>query len=233
MAFIQDRYFFVAETVNGTGGDDLITIKGGSDFIDGGSGYDIVSLNDYSDTYTINSNNSGITYLNENNTISSDKMTLISVEEVEFLDKTIKIGRNQSSRQEPELNEIFGGNKDDTLIGTSRADYLWGSKGDDDLQGGGGDDFIVGGKGFDSIEGGSGIDTFGVSKKFGKGRKNWDVIMDFEVGKDMIYVYGKTKGMWLDNYEGDAILLRKNDVIAWIDDAGGQLNWSSDGSWIM
>ena len=46
---------------------------------------------------------------------------------------------------------------------------------------------------------------------------------------------GKTKGLWIDDYQGDAVLVRgKNDVIAWIIDAGGQLDWGgSDGNLIM
>ena len=64
---------------------------------------------------------------------------------------------------------------------------------------------------------------------------NFDVITDFEVGVDVLMVAGNTKGLWIDNYQGDAILVRgKKDVIAWIDDAGGQLEWGgSDGNLIM
>ena len=129
---------------------------------------------------------------------------------------------------------IIGSKNDDRIYSRDGDDYIWGGKGDDDLIGGSGDDIIVGGKGFDILEGGSGNDTFGVSKEMGKGKKNWDGIIDFEVGKDMIYVDGSTKGMWINNYESDAILMRgKKDVIAWVENAAGQLDWSADGSFIM
>ena len=130
---------------------------------------------------------------------------------------------------------IIGSKNDDRIYSRDGDDYIWGGKGDDGLVGGSGDDFIVGGKGFDIVEGGSGKDTFGVSKKLGKGKKNWDGIIDFEVGKDMIYVDGSTKGLWINNYEGDAVLMRgkKGDIIAWVENAGGQLDWSADGSFIM
>jgi len=130
---------------------------------------------------------------------------------------------------------IIGSKNDDTIYSRDGDDYIWGGKGDDDLVGGSGDDVIVSDKGFDILAGGSGNDTFGVSKKMGKGKKNWDGIIDFEIGKDMIYIDGKTKGLWIDNYEGDAVLMRgkKGDIIAWVENAGGQLDWSEDGSFIM
>jgi Ca2+-binding RTX toxin-like protein len=129
---------------------------------------------------------------------------------------------------------IFASKNDDRIDARSGNDYLWGDKGADTLIGGIGDDLIVGGKGIDYLEGGKGADHFGVSKKLGKGKKNWDLIADFEVGEDAIYIDGSSKKMWIDNYEGDAILVRgKSDVIAWVEGAGGQLDWSSDGTWIM
>jgi Ca2+-binding RTX toxin-like protein len=129
---------------------------------------------------------------------------------------------------------IIASKNDDRIDARDGNDYLWGNKGDDTLIGGSGDDLIVGGKGIDYLEGGKGVDHFGVSKKLGKGKKNYDVIVDFEFGKDAIYIEGSSKGMWIDNYQGDAILVKgKNDVIAWIEGAGGQLDWSSDGTWIM
>ena len=107
-------------------------------------------------------------------------------------------------------------------------------RGDDILIGGNGDDFIVGGKGADYIEGGSGVDVYGISKKYGKGKKNYDYIVDFEVGTDYLYIHGKTKGLSLDNNDGNTVLIKvKKDVVALIVGAGGQLNWSDDGQWIM
>ena len=136
---------------------------------------------------------------------------------------------------EPEWNDIYGTKRHDELIGTNAADAISGGKGDDLIYGGGGDDLIIGGKGGDFLEGGTGEDWFATKKKFGKGKKNYDVITDFEVGEDVLMVMGKTKGLWIDNYKGDAVLVRgRKDIIAWIDGAGGQLEWGgSDGSLIM
>ena len=67
-----------------------------------------------------------------------------------------------------------------------------------------------------------------MSKKNGKGEKNYDIIFDSEVGKDSIYVNGSVKGFWIDNYKSNAFLIRgKNDVIAMFDGDGGQLDWGT------
>ena len=122
---------------------------------------------------------------------------------------------------------------DDRIYSRDGDDYIWGGKGDDELIGCNGNELIAGGKGVDYLEGGKGADHFGVSKKLGKGKKNWDFIANFEAGEDVIYIDGRSKKMWIDNHEGDEVLLRKNDVIAWVEVASGQLDWSTDGSFIM
>jgi Ca2+-binding RTX toxin-like protein len=131
-------------------------------------------------------------------------------------------------------DEIIASKNNDYINSRDGDDFVRGNDGDDILIGGNGDDLIVGGKGFDYLEGGKGADRFGVSKKLGKGKKNYDFIADFEAGKDAIFIYGSSKSMWIDNYQGDSILVRgKSDVIAWIEGTGGQLDWSDDGTWIM
>ena len=239
---IQDKYSTIDETITGTSGDDLILWSGspsyGSDFIDGGNGKDVISINDYSDNFTIKSQSSGLTYFNDNRGLSYDQYghaVLSNVEQIEFLDKTVNIGNSSGSDNEVEWNDIYGTRRADELTGTKSADYIDGGKGDDFIYGGAGDDLIVGGKGLDIIEGGEGEDWFVADTKLGRGKMNFDVITDFEVGVDVLMVAGNTKGLWIDNYQGDAILVRgKKDVIAWIDDAGGQLEWGgSDGNLIM
>ena len=226
-------------------------IAGGNNgFIDGGSGFDTFYIQESSSDWDIILNNA-----NEVSFLSSTRSThngggsilnpayelsiqIADVERIVFNDKTIDLKTTASKPEvgnESELNEIYGTKKADDLIGTGSADYIWGSNGDDMIYGGAGDDLIVGGKGFDVLEGGSGEDWFGVNKKLGKGKKNFDVIVDFEVGTDVLMVEGSTKGLWIDNFEGDAVLVRgKKDIIAWVEGAGGQLDWGgSDGSLIF
>ena len=163
--------------------------------------------------------------MNQNNNIKS---------EVSQNGATVKIDdQGTDNLRSGEFNNIVGSKRADELMGSGKKDYLWGDKGDDFLYGNGSDDFIVGGKGSDYLEGGSGRDTFGISKQNGTGKRNYDWIADFEVGLDQIYVHGNSKGMWIDSFEGSAVIgSGKNNVIAVIEGAGGELNWSSDGAFI-
>ena len=231
IAIINDNSYRSTETIVGTNGDDLILWRGGpNDLIDGMSGTDILSINASSKTFEVRTLDSGATYLVGIDAGFADNeghnAILVGIETVEFSDKTITIGEDSGGADEVEWNEIFGTKKDDQLIGTSEADYLSGRRGDDILSGGAGDDLIMGGKGFDILSGGSGEDWFAVTKKEGKGKSNWDYIDDFEVGEDVIMVHGSTKKLWIDEFEGDAVLVRgKKDIIAWVEGAGGQLDW--------
>ena len=132
-------------------------------------------------------------------------------------------------------DEIIASSNNDRIDARKGDDYVFGNNGDDTLIGGSGDDLLVGSKGIDFLAGGSGEDWFGVSKKDGKGKNNMDIITDFEVGDDILMVAGTTKGMWIDNHKGDAVLVHgNNDVIAWIEGAGGKLDWGgSNGNLIM
>ena len=230
----------------GTDANDTFRIGGGgkpsayyhNGWIDGGGGHDTLmisgSKNDWELTkggkiYFLSTEVQGI--------YSAEKVTieLQNMEKVQFTNGSFDLKNKQSGGGgESNFNEIIGSKKGDILRGKSSNDFVWGGNGDDDLYGNAGDDMIVGGKGADYIYGGGGKDDFGVSKIFGKGKKNFDRILDFEVGKDRIYVEGSTKGLWMDNYKGDAyLMLGKNDVIAMIDNAGGDLDWSNDGGFIM
>lgn len=75
--------------------------------------------------------------------------------------------------------EIYGGDGNDYIAGTSGADLIFGDTGNDRLLGGGGNDEIHGGSGRDSISGGSGND-------FLDGGEDNDLI-NGEVGDDTLY----------------------------------------------
>ncbi len=69
----------------------------------------------------------------------------------------------------PPINEIFGTSARNTLTGTAGRDALYGLGGNDTLIGGGGNDAFV----------------FGAETR--NGRREVDVVRDYEVGKDAIY----------------------------------------------
>lgn len=85
---------------------------------------------------------------------------------------------------------IYGGNGSDRIGGKSGNDSLYGDAGDDFIWGDDGDDLIWGGRGNDVLtgddnSGGSGSDTFVLA--FGDGT---DTITDFEIGTDLIGLFG-------------------------------------------
>ena len=57
------------------------------------------------------------------------------------------------------IEEIWGGQAEDTLTGDDLANRLLGYEGSDHLNGGGGGDVLIGGRGNDVIDGGAGFDT--------------------------------------------------------------------------
>lgn len=140
--------------------------------------------------------------------------------------------RQDSVKSELILNEIIGSKRKDKLTGENKADYLWGGNGGDTLQGGGGDDLLTGGKGVDLLYGNSGKDVFDISKKMGKGRKNYDIVMDFEDGKDQIFVQEGTKGLLIENHKGNAAIYSGNDMLAFVPGAAGQLSMESNGHFV-
>jgi len=118
------------DTVSGGGGDDLLNGGRGADVINGGSGTDTAS-------YT-NTDNVVIVNLAAGTTIGSGHGagdTLISIE------------------------NVIGGQFDDTITGNSGNNDLNGFLGDDQLNGAGGDDNLLGSTGDDTLNGGTGNDV--------------------------------------------------------------------------
>jgi hypothetical protein len=80
-------------------------------------------------------------------------------------------------------DNLFGSSGDNALFGNRGADILNGGDGNDILLGGKGDDLLTGGLGNDSLTGGDGNDRFLLSPNSGN-----DIILDFEDGKDLLYL---------------------------------------------
>ena len=103
---------------------------------------------------------------------------------------------------------LRGGSDNDFINGNSGNDLILGDKGDDILRGGSGNDILNGGLGDDILYGDKGRDIFLLSR-------NEDVIVDFEIGKDVLGLLtgqtfiatGSDQGVLIDRAELGATLL--------------------------
>jgi len=127
-----------ADQINGLGGNDTLKGFGGADRLDGGLGIDTVFYGDSTVGVGVN--------------LVTGRGFLGSAEGDTFFD----------------IENVFGSNHNDTLIGAGRTNELRGQNGNDILKGGGGadrlfgdsgDDILQGGTGGDAMDGGTGTDT--------------------------------------------------------------------------
>jgi Ca2+-binding RTX toxin-like protein len=127
-----------ADQISGLGGNDTLKGFGGADRLDGGLGIDTVFYGDSTVGVAVNL----VTGRGFRGSAEGD--TLFDIE------------------------DVFGSNHNDTLIGEGRANELHGANGNDILKGGGGadqlfgdsgDDILQGGTGGDAMDGGTGTDT--------------------------------------------------------------------------
>lgn len=92
-----------------------------------------------------------------------------------------------------DVEAVWGGAGDDTLIGSSAANKLYGEAGNDTLKGMGGDDQLYGWLGSDLLLGGAGVDKL-------YGEQDDDFLVSIGGGaKDHEYGGGGSDQFWLDN----------------------------------
>lgn len=84
------------------------------------------------------------------------------------------------------IENLAGGNGNDTLVGSNPTNVLAGGAGSDSLYGLAGADVLNGGTGMDRLEGGADADTFVFDTALGAG--NVDTISDFSVADDVIHL---------------------------------------------
>ena len=137
-------------TLVGNNGNDTLVGNAGADVLDGGEGIDLAEFFTANAAIVADLNLGTATTTNAQG--STEKDTLISIE------------------------QIFGSNFDDTLIGDAQSNVLVGGLGNDSLMGGEGYDQLDGGAGADTINGGEGIDRASYS------RTNAAVTADLNLG---------------------------------------------------
>ena len=129
-------------TLTGGAGNDLVQGGGGDDFLIGGSGAgnDTYQGGDGIDTVVYTSATQGI---------------VVNLAAVVDQASGPEIGVDQITG----IENVIGGQGDDSITGDGAANALSGESGNDSLVGGSGNDTLVGGPGDDNLDGGEGIDT--------------------------------------------------------------------------
>ena len=131
------------------------------------------------------------------------------------LDEAIRLASKYKPSPVTKPIEREGSKRGDVITGGNGDDYLDGRHGNDTIRGMEGADILVGSKGRDELTGGDGNDMFVIGIKPGRGKKNVDVIMDFEKNADYFLFEGSIKKISIEtNREGDTLISRKNDLIA-------------------
>ncbi|RUR71925.1 proprotein convertase P [Variovorax guangxiensis] len=101
-------------------------------------------------------------------------------------------GANLTIQNPGVIENLIGGEFNDTLIGNAANNTLIGGRGNDSLSGGDGTDAFFGGLGGDTMTGGNGGDLFVIEKDPGA----TDVITDFAVEVDKLVVSGFAVDTW-------------------------------------
>lgn len=136
------------DTIRGSGavnylrggpGRDSLNALGGDDFLDGGAGGDALAGGDDRDRVTYESRRAPVRVTLDGNADDGEA--------------------NERDNVAPDVEDIFGGEGNDTLIGGSGPNVLDGSRGDDSLTGLDGADLLRGDLGADRLRGGLGNDV--------------------------------------------------------------------------
>ena len=211
--------------------DDVLVGGAGADLLDGGPGDD--------DTAAYWDSQAGVTVDLRTGTPSGGTAngdTLTGIESVWGSPNNDHITGNGDN------NWLSGGEGNDTLDGKFGDDYLWGGEGSDRLwgstgndrlhghlgndllHGGGGDDTLWGGEGKDHLLGALGEDVFGFRQEDST-VGGYDVIHDFEIGRDQILLYDIVDGFEeLDQQVVDGhLMLKAGDFQVVLADVGQML----------
>lgn len=150
------------DTLNGESGNNSLVGEAGNDTLIWNGGVDVIDGGEGLDFLQISGSNS-VTVNMEIGTLSS-----VGGVQVTFID----------------VENVFGGNSSDVIVGSTFQNSLSGGAGDDLLQGGGGKDTLEGGRDTDTLTGGTGDDCFIFDLTSSSGSS--DLITDFRASDDTI-----------------------------------------------
>lgn len=142
------------EFIDGQGGDDVLVGNGGDDTVLGGDGDDSIVAGsvdgdegpDGDDVYDGGDGNDTISFEDITESVIVD------------LGNETATGAQTGNDTVTDIENVFGGYGDDTIVGDSEGNVLCGNDGDDIIDGADGDDTLIGGGGGDTIDGGDGND---------------------------------------------------------------------------
>jgi Ca2+-binding RTX toxin-like protein len=166
-----------ADVIVGRGGDDVISGRDGRDLLCGGKGSDFLRGRGGNDKLKsgrasdANSGGAGNDLINGGRGRFDDARWLNAPAGI---NASLLTGRATGHGTDVlrNLEHLFGGPFDDTLIGDDGANALPGNGGNDTVMGNGGNDFVSGGDGDDTIDGGEGfdfLDHYYIIADFGQG----------------------------------------------------------------
>jgi Ca2+-binding RTX toxin-like protein len=191
----------VVDQIFGGIGDDVISVHGGADTIDGGSDQDLLIIDYELSSAALLLN---IDEVSGNSISASNGLSITSIEQFDFQlgsgNDTVSAGAGDDRFYGNGGNDVFfgrlgsdtahGGVGEDHFFGGSGGDSLHGEANDDLLHGDSGNDGLYGGAGNDELHGGSGDDYMigdaGADQFCGDG------------GFDEIAYYGSTAGVKAD-----------------------------------
>jgi Ca2+-binding RTX toxin-like protein len=145
------------DTLTGLGGNDGFGVARAPTLVDGGEGNDNLHMN--LNNTLIDTNDDGFAEV-----VSASQGAVVNLELGQILNDGF--GGSSAPGALVSIENVYGGNFNDTLTGDANNNFINGNAGDDTLNGGGGSDVLWGGRGVDTHNGGDGDDRI----EFG----NWD-----------------------------------------------------------
>ncbi len=138
-----------AFTINGNGGNDVVSTGSGNDTITTGSGSDRISAGNGNNTVNAGNGTNSVTSGSGNDTVTTGTGN-----------DTIVVGDgNNTVTGGDGTNSVTSGSGNDTITTGSGADNVSSGSGDDIIRTGAGNDFISSGAGNDTVNAGAGNDT--------------------------------------------------------------------------
>jgi Ca2+-binding RTX toxin-like protein/subtilisin-like proprotein convertase family protein len=156
------------DVLEGGDGDDTLQAGAGNDRLEGGDGSDLLEGGDGGDRYVFESATTPeADTVTETATADEDILDflLLPAGDPVHVDLFATLTGTTNNRAltftNPQfLENVFGGEGNDILIGSVADNRIVGGPGDDAIQGMDGDDVLAGGDGSDTLDGGNGNDTF-------------------------------------------------------------------------